>query len=126
MYSDADEKIVDDGTEGKKEIHRETMSEESVDDDPVYSQHEQRSIIHRVDRRLVLTYVVAFLAAFALVDFPDKADQSWRFLNTDERDFIIRRINRDRDDALPEPFTMKRFFKPALDIKLWIFALISL
>ncbi|KAI4111941.1 MAG: hypothetical protein LQ345_006662 [Seirophora villosa] len=73
----------------------------------------------------VFTCGASFFAYFFLVDFPDKADQSWRFLNTDERDFIVRRINKDRDDAIPEPFTIKRFLKPALDIKLWILALIS-
>ncbi|KAL9010585.1 MAG: hypothetical protein Q9173_004496 [Seirophora scorigena] len=74
----------------------------------------------------VFTCGASFLAYFFLVDFPDKADQSWKFLNRDERDFIVRRINKDRDDAIPEPFTIKRFLRPALDIKLWILALISL
>ncbi|KAL8726157.1 MAG: hypothetical protein Q9166_006874 [cf. Caloplaca sp. 2 TL-2023] len=71
-----------------------------------------------------ITCVTSFFACFFLVDFPEKADQSWRFLNKDERDFIVRRINKDRDDAIPEKFTMARFLKPGLDIKLWILALI--
>lgn len=73
-----------------------------------------------------MTCVVALVAYFSLVDFPEKADRSWRFLNKDERDFIIRRITKDRDDAIPEPFTFKRFFAPALDLKIWMFALVSL
>ncbi|KAI4268789.1 MAG: hypothetical protein L6R35_006729, partial [Caloplaca aegaea] len=73
----------------------------------------------------VFTCVAAFFAYFFLVDFPEKADRSWKFLSTEERDFILRRINKDRDDAIPEPFTIKRFLKPALDIKIWILALIS-
>ncbi|KAL8769018.1 MAG: hypothetical protein Q9209_004935 [Squamulea sp. 1 TL-2023] len=73
----------------------------------------------------LLTCVTSFFAYFLLVDFPDKADQSWRFLNKDERDFVVRRINKDRDDAIPEKFTIARFLKPALDIKIWILALIS-
>lgn len=76
--------------------------------------------------RLKFTCVAAFFAYFFLVDFPEKADRSWKFLSTEERDFILRRINKDRDDAIPEPFTIKRFLKPALDIKIWILALISL
>ncbi|KAL9002349.1 MAG: hypothetical protein Q9188_004703 [Gyalolechia gomerana] len=74
----------------------------------------------------IMTCVVALLAYFSLVDFPEKADRSWRFLNKNERDFIIRRITKDRDDAIPEPFTFKRFFTPALDLKIWMFALASL
>ncbi|KAL8830198.1 MAG: hypothetical protein Q9170_005844 [Blastenia crenularia] len=53
----------------------------------------------------VVTCAASFLAYFALVDFPEKADRSWKFLNKDERDFIVRRINKDRDDAIPEPFS---------------------
>lgn len=73
----------------------------------------------------ILTCLVSFVAYFTLVDFPEKSDRSWRFLNTKERDFIVRRINKDRDDAIPEPFTLKRFLTPALDPKIWMFALIS-
>ena len=75
---------------------------------------------------LKITCVASFFAYFFLVDFPEKADQSWNFLNIEERDFVVRRINKDRDDAIPERFTLARFWKPALDIKIWILALISL
>lgn len=87
-------------------------------------------IFHKGPVKLIqdvkFTCICSFFAYFLLVDFPDKADQSWRFLNTDERDFIIRRINKDRDDAIPEKFTLARFLRPALDIKIWILAFISL
>lgn len=73
-----------------------------------------------------ITCAASFLAYLFLVDFPEKADQSWRFLNTEERDFIIRRINKDRDDATVEPFSIRRFLRPALEFQIWIFALISL
>ena len=66
------------------------------------------------------------MAYFFLVDFPDKANESWKFLSIEERDFVIRRINKDRDDVTPEKFAIKKFLKPALDIKLWILAFISL
>ena len=73
-----------------------------------------------------MTCVVASIAYFSLVDFPEKADRSWRFLSKEEGDFIIRRITKDRDDALPEDFTLARFLKPALDLKIWILALMDL
>ena len=75
---------------------------------------------------LKITCIASFFAYFFLVDFPEKADQSWNFLSKEERDFVIRRINKDRDDANLERFTVARFLKPALDIKIWILALISL
>jgi hypothetical protein len=38
----------------------------------------------------------------------------------------VRRINRDRSDGNAEPFSLKRFLSPALDLKIWGFALIFL
>jgi MFS family permease len=58
-----------------------------------------------------------------LVGFPEEAHTAWRFLNAAERDFIVRRVNRDRGDAITEPFTFKTFFKSAADVKIWVFAL---
>lgn len=61
-----------------------------------------------------------------LVDFPDRAARSWRFLNQRECDFIVRRINQDRNDGHLEAFSLKKFLKPSLDLKIWGFALIFL
>ncbi|KAL4932358.1 putative phthalate transporter [Aspergillus undulatus] len=72
----------------------------------------------------VITGAIGILAIIFLVDFPDRAHKSWRFLNEKECAFIVRRINRDRSDGNAEPFTMKRFLKPALDLKIWGFAMI--
>ncbi|KAL8960469.1 MAG: hypothetical protein Q9183_005460, partial [Haloplaca sp. 2 TL-2023] len=72
-----------------------------------------------------ITCAASFLAYLFLVDFPEKADRSWSFLDKDERDFIIRRINKDREDATVEPFTFARFLRPARNIEIWVFALIS-
>ncbi|KAL2832486.1 major facilitator superfamily domain-containing protein [Aspergillus cavernicola] len=72
----------------------------------------------------VITGAIGILAIIFLVDFPDRAHKSWRFLSEKECAFIVRRINRDRSDGDAEPFTMKRFLKPALDLKIWGFAMI--
>ncbi|KAL4867619.1 hypothetical protein BDV12DRAFT_171025 [Aspergillus spectabilis] len=72
----------------------------------------------------VITGAIGILAIIFLVDFPDRAHNSWRFLSEKECAFVIRRINRDRSDGNAEPFTMKRFLKPALDLKIWGFAMI--
>lgn len=58
------------------------------------------------------------------MDFPDKASGSWKFLTVEECAFVIRRIDRDRRDAEPEAFTLRRFLKPALDIKIWGYAVL--
>ncbi|KAB8278327.1 major facilitator superfamily domain-containing protein [Aspergillus minisclerotigenes] len=72
----------------------------------------------------VITGVIGILTITFLVDFPDKAHKSWRFLNEKECAFIVRRINRDRSDGDVEPFSLKRFLSPALDLKIWGFAMI--
>ncbi|BCR99123.1 putative phthalate transporter [Aspergillus luchuensis] len=74
----------------------------------------------------VITGVIGLLTFVFMVDFPEKAHKSWKFLNERESAFIVRRINRDRADGNGEPFTFKRFFIPALDLKIWGFALICL
>ncbi|KAH7086524.1 major facilitator superfamily domain-containing protein [Paraphoma chrysanthemicola] len=71
-----------------------------------------------------LTCFLGILGYWALVDFPDKAHKSWRFLNEREAKFIIDRVNRDRGDAKPEPWNLKKFLSGALDIKIWGFAMI--
>jgi hypothetical protein len=41
-----------------------------------------------------------------------------------ERDkFIIDRVQRDRGDAKTEPFAIGKFLRPALDLKVWGFAM---
>lgn len=70
--------------------------------------------------------MIGLLALTFLVDFPDRAHKSFKFLTERECAFIVRRINRDRSDGDAEPFSFKRFLKPALDLKIWGFALIFL
>lgn len=72
----------------------------------------------------VLTCVIAIGGYFFLVEFPEKALNSWRFLSEQEIQFIIRRVNKDRGDAVAEAYTIRRFLRPTLDLKIWGFALI--
>ncbi|KAF4760140.1 hypothetical protein HAV15_006746 [Penicillium sp. str.  len=72
----------------------------------------------------VLSCAVGVLTILFLVDFPDRAYKSWRFLSEKECAFIVRRINRDRADGDAEPFSLKRFLAPSLDLKIWGFAMI--
>lgn len=72
----------------------------------------------------VISCVIAIGGYLFLVDFPEKAKNSWRFLSYREIQFIIRRVDKDRGDAVLEAFTYGRFLRPALDLKIWGFALI--
>ncbi|KAJ9490197.1 hypothetical protein VN97_g3084 [Penicillium thymicola] len=72
----------------------------------------------------VITGFIGILCFFFLVDFPDRAHKSWRFLNERECAFIVRRINKDRNDGDMEAFSLKKFLQPATDLKIWGFAMI--
>jgi MFS family permease len=73
-----------------------------------------------------LTVFLGIVAYWALVDFPDLAHTSWKFLNEREAKFIIDAVNRDRGDAKPEPWNLKKFLRGGLDIKIWGFAMVSI
>lgn len=71
-----------------------------------------------------MTVAAAFLGAAFLVDFPDRAlnKKYWGFVNSDEIAFIIRRINKDRDDAGTEKFNFRKWAAAGKDWKIWMFA----
>ncbi|PWZ01819.1 MFS general substrate transporter [Testicularia cyperi] len=68
------------------------------------------------------TVVLAIVAYFVILDFPDKAVEKG-FLNPTERDMILTRIERDRADSKPDPLTWKKAGKYATDIKIWLYGL---
>ncbi|GES57974.1 phthalate transporter [Aspergillus terreus] len=71
-----------------------------------------------------ITRVVGLLTYFLVVDFPDKSHMSWRFLSEDEAAFIIRRLNIDRDDAVPGDSSLREFLRHGVDMRLWCYGLI--
>ncbi|GAC77175.1 permease of the major facilitator superfamily [Moesziomyces antarcticus T-34] len=70
----------------------------------------------------LLTVVLAFVAYFLILDFPDKAAEKG-FLTIQERDMILTRIERDRGDSKPDALTWAKAGKYALDIKCWLYGL---
>jgi sugar phosphate permease len=74
----------------------------------------------------IITCLIGIAGYIFMIDFPENAPKAWRFLSQPEADFIKRRINRDRQDAENENFSWSRFLKPALDLKIWVFALMFL
>ena len=74
----------------------------------------------------IITCLIGILGYIFMVDFPERAHTARRFLTKDEADYILRRINRDRQDAEGEKFSWTKFLTPALDFKVWVFALMYL
>ncbi|PWN87094.1 MFS general substrate transporter [Acaromyces ingoldii] len=67
----------------------------------------------------IITAFVGLLGYLIIVDLPDKA----KFLSEDAKQLILTRIQRDRSDAQHDALTLKKTARYALDIKLWVFAL---
>ncbi|KIY02455.1 uncharacterized protein Z520_02594 [Fonsecaea multimorphosa CBS 102226] len=69
----------------------------------------------------LITTVIAAIAWFIIVDFPDKAKKKG-LLTPEQASFIVRRIENDRRDAIPDRLTWAKFCQHLQDWKLWVFA----
>ncbi|KAH7378567.1 major facilitator superfamily domain-containing protein [Cadophora sp. MPI-SDFR-AT-0126] len=72
----------------------------------------------------ILTCIIAMAGYWLLVDFPDSSRNNWKFLTTEERAWIVARVDADRGDANPTKFSIKKFAGHALDFKVWAFGLL--
>ncbi|KAJ5190456.1 phthalate transporter [Penicillium cinerascens] len=72
----------------------------------------------------LLTCVIAVIGYMLLVNFPQDAHKARHFLSQREIEFVLHQIDLDRRDAKEEAFTWSAFLRPALDWKIWGFALI--
>lgn len=72
----------------------------------------------------VLTCLIAVIGFIFIVNFPDDAHKSWKFLNAREIRFVLARVNADRQDAVTEAWAWGKFLRPALDIKTWAYAML--
>ncbi|KAL2408025.1 putative transporter [Exophiala dermatitidis] len=70
----------------------------------------------------IITVFFGLLAYFLIVDFPEDAHKSFRFLKDEEIKTVIDRINRDRRDVQAPPFQLVPYLKNALDWKIWLYA----
>lgn len=59
-----------------------------------------------------------------MVEFPENAHKCLKFLKQSEIDWAMQRINDDRGDAAPEPFSLRSFIEAGKDLKLWLLGLI--
>ncbi|ORY76877.1 major facilitator superfamily domain-containing protein [Leucosporidium creatinivorum] len=67
----------------------------------------------------VITIGLGIIAAFLIVDFPDKN----KFLTPEQTKLMVERVQLDRGDADPDHLTVKKFLNHATDGKIWIFGL---
>ncbi|KAL2256406.1 hypothetical protein VTK26DRAFT_1729 [Humicola hyalothermophila] len=72
----------------------------------------------------IITMVLAIAGYWLLVDFPDSKRKNWSFLGAKEREWICARVNADRGDVKPQPFSLKKYLRSGLDIKVWVYAMI--
>ncbi|KAF1838431.1 MFS general substrate transporter [Decorospora gaudefroyi] len=76
----------------------------------------------------VITIVIGLVGWYFIVDFPELAAKSSsmqkKFLEQDEVDFIVARIEQDRHDVVAEAFNLRSYLAGAMDLKVWGFALI--
>ena len=56
------------------------------------------------------------------MDFPEKAHSSFHFLSEEETKIAVSRIQKDRRDVVPTPFTWTEVLKHFLDPKIYGFA----
>lgn len=92
--------------------------------------HYIRPCVQRADQSLhcspgifiiegVITCVIAVASYWLLVDFPDSKRKLWKFLDDNERAWIVKKINADRGDAVTPKFQLGKFLKAGLDWKIW-------
>ncbi|KEZ43096.1 hypothetical protein SAPIO_CDS4969 [Scedosporium apiospermum] len=75
----------------------------------------------------VVTVVIAALAAIFIIDFPEHASKvRWppKFLTEREAELVVAQINKDRSDVAAERFNLTRYLASALDLKIWMYAII--
>ena len=72
----------------------------------------------------LITCVLGLAGYMLIVDFPEKSTHNFglKFLNEKEAAFVVARIEKDRHDAIPEPFRIGTYLSNALDLKVWGFA----
>lgn len=70
----------------------------------------------------ILTVLIAAAGWVLLVDFPEDARRSWKFLCEEELNIMIDRVDRDRGDAHVTAFDWKAYLAEAKDWKIWLFA----
>lgn len=72
----------------------------------------------------IMTCVARVIGFFLLVDFPDSRRSTWKFLNQQELDWVVSRIEADRGDTNVPPFNLRKFLSYGTDWKIWAYGII--
>jgi hypothetical protein len=67
----------------------------------------------------VITVFLGLFAYMFIVDFPEQATKSWKFLTQEEVELVLARIQHDRRDVEVTPFAWKEYLGYAGDWRLW-------
>lgn len=66
--------------------------------------------------------VIGILTYFWIVDFPENAEHSFYFLDKEETELAVKRIQQDRGDVIATPFSWHEVLPHFLDPKIYAFA----
>ena len=70
----------------------------------------------------LMACVIGIATYWWIVDFPENAQQSHHFLDEGETKMAVARIQKDRGDVVPTPFSWPEVLKHFLDLKIYGFA----
>lgn len=71
---------------------------------------------------LQISCVIGMFTYFWIVDFPENAEQSFHFLDKEESELAVKRIQQDRGDVIAAPFSWYEVLSHFLDAKIYAFA----
>ena len=69
-----------------------------------------------------ITCVLGIVTWFWMVDFPEYAERSFKFLNAEETACLVRNINKDRSDVEASPFAWGKLLRHWDDPKIYLFS----
>ncbi|KAK0713077.1 MFS general substrate transporter [Lasiosphaeria miniovina] len=72
----------------------------------------------------LLTCILGVGGYWLLVDFPDSKRKTWSFLGPREREWICARVQADRGDVEPQPFSFARYLGAGTDPKIWLYGMV--
>lgn len=83
----------------------------------------QLPMLHDCCLMIQVACVIGSATYFWIVDFPERAHLSFCFLSAEQSKIASSRIQKDRGDVIPAPFTWSEVLKHFLDLKVYGFAL---
>ena len=67
----------------------------------------------------VAAIAIGVITCWWMIDFPERSDSSFCFLSKEEAERAVRRVQNDRGDVQPAPFTIANALKHFLDPRIY-------